>query len=344
MAPWSQGNTPGAAILVIHNGQVLHKKGYGLASLKTRTRITPNTSFLLCSMTKPFTAMAVVILAERGHLRYDEPLSLFFPEFPPYARKITLRHLLTHISGLPDYEQLWLASGLIDGDWPRSAKSKRSPFEPTAKDTLRLLAHQKALRFGPGDRWEYSNSGYVVLGQIVEKVSGQSFAQFLRKNIFQPLGMNNSVAYDETLPEVRRRATSYTQEGTSYRDIDYTPLNLIYGEDNIYSSLKDLSQWERALDTGRLVSAASLSRAFTPGKLNNGRVFGYGFGWELSRRCGLACVAHSGRWAGFRSLHLRHPEGRFAVIILSNVVQFEAAVLADQIARIYLADPMAMCH
>lgn len=337
MAPWSQGNTPGAAVLVIHHGRVLHKKGYGLASLEARTPITPRTAFLLGSLTKSFTAMAVMILAERGQLTYDAQLARFFPQFPPYARKITVRHLLTHTSGLADYGRLWLASGWIDTEWPRSSKGPRCPLEPTARDTLELLARQRALRFDPGARWEYSNSGYVVLAQIVEKVSGESFARFVRKNIFQPLGMKHSVVYDETQPKVRRRATSYTQEGTSYREIDYTPLNLIYGEDNVYSTLEELERWEEAWESGKLVTAASFRQALTPGKLNDGRFVGYGFGWELTRICGLVCVAHTGRWMGFSTIHLRYPEARLAVIILANVAQFDPPAVAHRIGEIFLS-------
>jgi CubicO group peptidase (beta-lactamase class C family) len=336
MASWTTGNTPGAAILVVQHGQVVLKKGYGLANLKTRARVTPTTAFLLCSLTKSFTAMAVVILAERGYLRYEEPLSRLFPEFPAYARKITVRHLLTHTSGLPDYEQLWLASGRIDREWPRSAKGKRSPYEPTARDTLQLLARQRVLRFDPGGRWEYSNSGYVVLAQIVEKVSGEPYARFVHRNIFQPLGMTNSVVSDEMRRKVRRRATSYTQEGTSYREIDYTPLNLIYGADNVYSTLEDLERWEEAWGRGKLVTAPAFRQALTPGKLNDGRLVGYGFGWHLSRLRGLACVAHTGRWLGFNTIHLRYPEQHLAVIVLANVAQFDVPAVAHHVAEIYL--------
>lgn len=339
LAPWSQGDTPGAAILVIKDGQVLLKKGYGLANLETRQPIDPDTAFLLCSVTKQFTAMAVMILAERGKLRYEDPLSSFFPEFPPYAQRITVRHLLQHTAGLPEYDDLFVASGRIDGFWPRSAKSRPSAFEPTSKDVLRLLAQQKELQFAPGERWQYSNSGYVILAQIVEKASGQTFAQFLQQEIFQPLGMKRSRLYDETRPTIGKRATSYRLAANGvYRDIDYAPQNAVYGGDNIYSTIEDMYQWDQALYTENLVRAATLREAFTPGRLNDGTATRYGFGWGLQEALGREALAHGGSWLGFRTYILRFPDQRFTVIVLANLAEFEPDVIATEISRIYLDD------
>lgn len=339
LKPWSQGDTPGAAIIVIKEGQVLLKRGYGLANLESRQPIGPDTSFLLCSLTKQFTAMAVMILAERGKLRYEDTLSSFFPEFPPYAQKVTIRHLLQHTAGFPEYDDLFLASGEIDRFWPRSVKSRPSRFEPTSKDVLRRLAEQKELRFVPGEKWEYSNSGYVILAQIVEKVTGQSFAQFLQQEIFQPLGMKRSRLYDETRPTVEKRATSYRlAESGLYRDIDYAPQNAVYGADNIYTTVEDMYSWDQALSTEKLVRAATLEEAFTAGRLNNGKATNYGFGWFLIEALGLEALAHGGSWLGFRTYILRFPDQRFTVIVLSNLDQFRPDVLATEISKIYLDD------
>ena len=181
LAPWSKGDTPGAAVLVIKDGKVLLKKGYGLASLETRKPIDPDTVFLLGSITKPFTAMAIMILAEQKKLRYEDSLSKFLPEFSPYAQKVTIRHLLQHTAGFPEYDDLFVKSGKMDSDWPRSVKSKPSSFEPTSKDALQILAQVKELQFTPGDQYKYSNSGYMILAQIVEKVTGKPFARFLQQ-------------------------------------------------------------------------------------------------------------------------------------------------------------------
>lgn len=341
MAPWSQGGTPGAAILVIQEGRIVLKKGYGLANLESQKPIEPDTAFLLGSVTKQFTAMAVMMLAERGKLKYDDPLSKFFPEFPAYARKLTVSHLLHHTAGFPEYEDLFLESGKLDKDYPRSAKTPRSRFEPTAKDALALLAQVKAPRFAPGEQFEYSNSGYVILARIVEKVSGQSFAQFLRQNIFQPLGMNRTLLYDETRPKVQNVATSYTVKDGVYHDIDYTPLNAIYGEDNIFTTVEDMYQWDQALYTERLVKASTLQAAFTPGTLNNGNATEYGFGWRVKDFLGLHTVSHGGAWIGFRAQIVRFPDQHFTVVVLGNLQQLGVDDIAARLSKIYLADKLA---
>ena len=338
LAPWSKGDTPGAAVLVIKDGKVLLKKGYGLASLETRKPIDPDTAFLLASITKQFTGMAIMILAERKKLHYEDSLSRFFPEFPPYAQKVTIRHLLHHTAGFPEYDDLFVKSGKMDSDWPRSVKSKPSSFEPTSKDALRILAQEKELLFAPGDQRKYSNSGYVILAQIVEKVSGKPFARFLQQEIFQPLGMKRSRLYDETRPTIKNRAMSYKLTEGVYQDIDYAPQNAIYGEDNIYTTVDDLYYWDQALYTTKLVSAATLKEAFTSGKLNNGKATNYGFGWIVSKTRGHETLSHGGGWLGFRTYILRFPEQRFTVVVLSNLAQFKPNVIAVEISKIYLDD------
>jgi CubicO group peptidase (beta-lactamase class C family) len=339
-APWSKGGTPGAAVIVIRDGTILLKKGYGLANLEEKRPITTDTVFRLASVTKQFTAMSIMMLAERGKLKYEYPLASFFPEFPPYASKITVRHLLNHMAGFPEYDELWLENGKIDGDWPRSSKTRSSSFEPTSKDALLLLGQVKKPEFTPGTEFKYSNSGYVILAQIVEKVSGQSFSQFLQQNIFQPLGMKRSLLDDETRPALGNVATSYTLKEGSYKDIDYTPVNFIYGEDNVFSTVEDMYQWDQALYTERLVKTATLKEAFAPGKLSNGATTHYGFGWGLGKTLGLDTVSHSGGWVGFCTEILRFPSEHFTVVVLSNVAEFKPERIATKISKIYLADKM----
>ena len=341
-APWSKGDTPGASVIVIKDGRILLKRGYGLANLENKRPIEPDTAFLLGSVTKQFTAMAIMMLAERGKLRYESPLSKFFPEFPPYAQQITVRHLLNHTAGFPEYDDLFLDSGKLDKDYPRSAKTKPSSFEPTAKDALAILAHVKAPHFAVGEKWEYSNSGYVILAQIVEKVSGQSFSQFLQRNVFTPLGMTRSLLYDETRPKVQNVATSYTLKDGVYKDIDYTPQNAIYGEDNIYTTVEDIYKWDQALYTEKLVKTATLKQAFTPGKLNNGTITDYGFGWKVRKFLGLNAVEHGGSWLGFRTHILRFPDQHFTVVVLANLAQLGVDDFASKIGKIYLGDYMTL--
>lgn len=339
-ATWNKGDTPGAAVIVIKDGQILLKKGYGLANLENKKPIEPDTAFLLASVTKQFTAMAIMILAEYGKLRYDDSLSQFFPQFPSYSQKITVRHLLYHLAGFPEYDDLFLESGELDKDYPRSANSMRSSFEPTVKDALAILAEVKELHFAPGEKFEYSNSGYVILALIVEKVTGQTFSQFLQQNIFQPLDMRRSLLYDETRPQIQNVATSYTLEDGDYKDIDYAPQNAIYGEDNIYTTIEDMYKWDQALYTEQLVKAATLKEAFTSGRLNNGQASGYGFGWGVHRFLGLDALAHSGSWLGFRTSIVRIPSQHFTVVVLANLAQIDAADFAAKISKIYLADKM----
>lgn len=340
LAPWSKGDTPGAAVIVVQNGRVLLSKGYGLANTETKTRIVPDTAFLLGSITKQFTAMCIMMLAERGKLSYDDPLSKFFPEFPDYAQHITVRNLLNHTGGFPEYDELFLNSGMIDKDWPRSAKTKRSAFEPTAKDALKILKQQKSLQFAPGEKWEYSNSGYVILAQIVEKASGERFRDFLRQNIFQPLGMKRSLLYDETRPKVERVATSYHLSDGVYHDIDYAPQNAVYGEDNIYTTIEDMFKWDQALYTNKLVGESTLRQAFTPGRTNDGKPTGYGFGWSLDNYLGLTRISHGGSWLGFRNFIARFPDQHFSVIVLSNLAEFPTEKIANEIVGVYLGSEL----
>ena len=341
-APWTKGRSPGAAVLVVQEGRVVHRKGYGLADIPANVPISPGTVFDLGSISKPFTAMAIMMLVERGELRYGDPLTRFFPEFPPYARKITVWHLLHHTHGIPDYEGLFLKSGLIDKDYPRPSKGAGGGLEPTIRDTLRLLARQGEPRFAPGDKYEYGGSGYVLLALIVEKVSGKPYPRFLRENIFEPLGMNSTLVYDETRPRVRNRAVSYASVGEGYKDIDYTPLNDIYGDGNVNSTVDDLYAWDQALYTEKLLKTGTLEQAFTTDKLNDGTETGYGSGWLVKNSPGLRRIAHGGSWVGFRSLLVRYPDQRLTVMVLSNFAEADRETLVYKIARVYLADQMAL--
>jgi CubicO group peptidase (beta-lactamase class C family) len=312
----------------------LLKRGYGLAKIKSKTPIRPDTSFLLGSATKSFTALAIMILADRRELSYDDSLLRFFPRFPRNAREITVRNLLQHTAGLAEYDDLFRAARKIDGDWPRSIRSQPSPFEPTSRQTLHLLAAQRKLEFYPGEDYRYSNSGYVVLAQIVEKVSGKRFRKFVAREIFEPLGMDHSIVYDETRPKVEKRATSYSWKEGKYRNVDYTPLNFIYGEDGIYTTLDDMIRWVKAIDQKRLVKPKTWKRAFTSGQLNNGKFTGYGFGWCVSDDF----VWHNALWLGFRTYIAHHPNAGLNVVVHSNCKELNATTLGADVAEIYLGD------
>ena len=337
MAPWSGTGTPGAAVLVIQNGKAVHSKGYGMASLGERRPITADTSFLLASVTKQFTAMAVMMLAEQGKLRYEDTLASFFPEFPAYAGKITVRHLLNHTAGFAEYDTLFEQAGTVrKADYGLPRKPRADAFEPTVFDVRKILAAQKVPRFAAGEKFEYSNSGYVLLALIVEKVSGQRFAEVLEQRIFRPAGMKRSLLYDERRPVVRNRATSYRKENGGWTEVNYAPSNAVYGEDNIYTTMEDLYRWDQALETNKLVTAATFQEAIRPGKLNDGSATDYGFGWRLGERAGHKAYFHSGSWLGYRNGILRIPERRLTVVVLSNVAEFRVGEIAEQIVKMYL--------
>lgn len=342
---WTKENMPGAAVGVIENGKILHSKGYGLSNIKTKTPITPETVFDLGSVSKQFTSVAAMILAERGKLSYDDLLSKYFPEFPRYAEKITIRHLMQHTSGLPDYEAAFLREGKIDREYPRTKKRPGWDYEPTSMDALQILTRQPILRFPPGDEWEYSNSGYMVLAQVVAKASGQRFADFMRENIFEPLGMQHTLVVDDSRPEVKNKAASYRLQKSKFENLDYTPVNYIYGDGSLNSTLEDMLRWVQALDEHKLVKEETWKAAFSSGELNSGATTGYGFGWYLGRTLGLEKISHTGSWAGFRNCMAFYPSQHFGIIILSNTSAIdytERSDLTSKIARLHLSNQMKM--
>jgi CubicO group peptidase (beta-lactamase class C family) len=344
-APWSGEDTPGVAVLVMKDQKILFKKGFGLENISKKIPITPETVFELCSITKQFTAMAVMMLVERGKLSFSDPLTKFFPAFPDYARKITIRHLLNHTSGLEDYVELLIRSGKIDSDFESPSDRTDWPFEPTDKDILALLFKQKFLRFIPGDEYEYCNSGYIVLGQIVEKISGKKLSQFLAENILRPLGMKNTVLNDETKPKVPHLAVSYMPAGNELKGVNYTSTRSVYGDGGLQSSLNDLIKWFDALENNRLVKTSTLKQAFTSGKLNSGANTGYGFGWYVGNAFGLERVTHSGTYIGFHHVLMYYPQQHFIALVLSNdgrLTYPDRSVLINRLAKIYLRDRMIL--
>ena len=316
---FDRSDAPGVAAMVIYKGQVAYKRGFGMADLENKIPITPQTQFLLASLSKQFTAMAIMIAREQGKLRYEDPLSKFVPEFPEYARRITVRHLLQHLSGLPDYEEILV--GKIGSDFFRSATSPPAAHEFTAAEALAALARQPKLRFEPGAKYEYSNSGYVVLGQILERATRVRYAEFLERNIFTPLAMKDSLVYDERKQKARLLALSY-QHKDGWRDISYSPLNCIYGEDNVITTLDDLFRWDQALYSEKLAPRAAIEEAFTSGKTASGKDTGYGFGWMIHTKGKRRILEHGGAWAGYRTFIRRIPEDQLTIVLLSNRSDF----------------------
>lgn len=314
-------NAPGASVMVIHNGKPVFSKGYGLANLDTKTPCTTNTNFRLASVTKQFTAMAVMILAERKQLSLGEPLTAFFPEFPTYGDNITVRHLLTHTSGLMDYED----------EIPEG-----TTLPVLDQDVLRLLMKQDRTYFPPGSEYRYSNSGYALLALIVEVRSGQTFARFLKENIFEPLKMTNTLAYEQGLSIVPNRAFGHTLKSNSWQRTDQSLTSSVLGDGGVYSSVTDLFKWDQALYKTKLVSEPMLKVAFSPLTPTDRPGRSYGFGWYITEYRGLKEIYHSGTTTGFRTRIVRYPEKNFTVIILVNRADAILDELPHQIADIIL--------
>jgi CubicO group peptidase (beta-lactamase class C family) len=343
-APLTDGKSPGLAVLVRKDGRTVFQRGYGVRDLRTLRKIDAVTDFRLASFTKQFTAMAVMLLAHDGKLRYDQPLTEIFPDFPAYAHAITLRHLLTHTSGLPDYEdvmdaRLWTPEHQIQDE-----------------DTLALLERQTTPQFAPGASWAYSNSAYVLLGLIVAKVSSEPFGQFLEDRIFKPLHMTGTLAYRNGRNTVPQRAYGYSRKAGKFVETDQSSTSATLGDGGVYSNLADLAEWDAALQNHTLLTEGEMSAALTPVKLANGgqpnwpsapggdnlhpgKPVAYGFGWFLDPYQGRPRMWHAGSTQGFRTAIQRFPAEKLTVIVLSNRTDLDAAALALQAADGYLKSP-----
>jgi CubicO group peptidase (beta-lactamase class C family) len=302
-ASFDHPNAPGASVMVIHDGKPVFAKGYGLANLDSKTPCTTNTNFRLASVTKQFTAMAVMILAEQKQLSLGESLTAFFPEFPDYGKAITVRHLLTHTSGLIDYEDV-----IPEG----------TTIPVLDQDVLRLLMKQDKTYFPPGTQYRYSNSAYALMALIVEARSGQTYARFLKENIFEPLKMTNTLAYEAGLAVVNNRALGHTLKSNVWQRTDQSITSAVLGDGGVYSSVTDLAKWDQALYKAKLVSEPMLQVAFSPLTPTDKPGRSYGFGWYITEYRGVKEIYHSGETIGFRTRIVRYPEKKFTIIILAN--------------------------
>ncbi len=325
---------PGAAVLVIEDGRVVFERGYGVTGLRTRHPIDGRTNFRLASVTKQFTAAAAMLLVRDGRLRYGDPLERFFPDFPEYGRAITIRQLLNHTSGLPDYEDLMAP---LDPSVPVEDVQIRDA------GVLELLKRQAAGKFPPGAKWDYSNSGYVLLGLAIEKAAGSPFGRFLHDRIFAPLKMDHTLAYERGKNTVPDRAYGHSREAGLWRETDQSPTSATLGDGGVYSSLADLARWDEALRRHTLLSRAEMEPALTPVRPAagppvepGGAPAAYGFGWFLNPWKGRGRMWHSGETVGFRTAVERFPGEALTVIVLANRADLDAAGLALRIADTYL--------
>ncbi|MGV8931590.1 MAG: serine hydrolase domain-containing protein [Luteimonas sp.] len=312
------GDVPGASVLVLRDGVPLVRRSYGNADLEAGVAATPQTNYRLASVTKQFTAAAILLLAQDGSLSLDDPVRKWLPSLPAAADPITLHHLLTHTSGLVDYEDVMAAD---------------ATEQVHDLDVLHLLQTQDHLYFAPGTDYRYSNSGYALLALVVGKASGRDFATFLRERIFQPLGMTQTLAREDGISTVADRAFGYSLVDGRWTRTDQSSTSAVLGDGGVYSSIDDLAKWDAALYDNRLLGDATRKLAFTAHtRTNEPDVDGYGYGWRIHGEV----LWHSGESIGFRNVIVRWPQRHLTVIVLSNRNDPEPYRLALKIADLYL--------
>lgn len=342
---------PGLAVLVRKDGKTVLERGWGLRDRRSRAVVDGRTNFRLASMTKQLTAAAIMLLVREGKLRYDTALTDVFPAFPAYGRGITIRHLLTHTSGLPDYEELMAA-----------AEKGGAPVWTAARqihddEVLTLLRGAKEGRFAPGTSFAYSNSGYVALGLVVARVSGMPFGEFLAKRVFRPLEMERTLAYEVGKNDVSARALGHARDGASFREADQSPTSATLGDGGVYSNLEDLAKWDEALRTSALFSPGAMKPALEPVTLPDGMLprwppgepggdnlqpgerVAYGFGWLLDPWKGHRRTWHHGETTGFATVIDRFPDDGLTVVVLANRDDLDVRRLALEVADACLARP-----
>ncbi len=325
---WNLSDSPGAALAVTKDSEVIYTHGYGMANLEYDIPITPTSIFDIASVSKQFAAFAIATLAHDGKLALDDDIRVHLSDVPDFGHTITIRHLLHHTSGLRD----WVQSLVIAGDMMDDVIS--------FKHILKMVRHQKTLNFKPGEEYLYSNTGYNLLAEIVETVTGNSFREWTDTNIFKPLGMTNSHFHDNYEMIVKNRAYSYqvVENGGFKHSINNTTA---LGSSSLYSTVEDLAKWILNFDNTRIGEQTVIDQMHQCGVLNNGEQISYAFGLSIGEYRGLETVGHSGSWRGFRSHLIRFPEQKFGVVILCNLNTFNPLRLTEKVADIYLADVFA---
>ena len=317
------GAVPGASVIVIQNGRVVLSRAYGMADLTNGVAATPRTDYRLASVTKQFTAMAILLLVKDGKLGYDVPVRDILTEMPPASHQVTIRNLLNHTSGVLDYEDLIPDTQTV---------------QVHDADVLKLLATRDSMNFAPATHYRYSNSGYCLLALIVERVSRMPFARFLQERIFGPLGMTSSVAHRDGVDTVPNRAYGYTPDSGRFLPTDQSVTSATLGDGGVYTSVEDLVRWDQALYPGGLMDSATMTQATTPPLLLNDSTQ-YGFGWFIDSYRGVRRWRHTGETSGFRNAIQRYPDRRFTVIILTNRNGGDPATIAERITDQLLFHP-----
>lgn len=306
------------SILIARNGSTIFSKGYGMANIELNVPNSPKTVFKIASLTKQFTAMAIMQLQERGKLNVNDAICKYLEDCPKIWHPITIRQLLTHTSGIPNFSSL--------PDW-----DEKLSIQPYTQADFVKIFRDLPLLFSPGENFKYSNSGYYLLGLIIEKTSGKSFESYLRENIFAPLGMKNTSLYNPR-PLIPNMATGYYWSLNSFVNAPYHNSTSSFANGGLISTTEDLLLWEQALYTEKFVTRKSLDEIFTPNKKD------YGYGWIIEKKFNRKSFYHSGSFNGFSSFILRFPDDKVAIIILSNSDETSATKAAMNLAAIVFGE------
>lgn len=320
-AEMAKSHIPAISITVMQNGKTVYLKDYGMANVELSVPASADTEYELLSVGKQFTSTAVMLLVEEGKLTLDDKIAKFLPDTPAAWSQITVRHLLSHTSGITDY---------IDApDWWQNIRLDRSP-QDLIKPVMSL-----PLDFQPGEKWDYSNTNYYLLGMIIEKISGKPYADFLSEQIFKPLGMNNP-RVNNFKDIIKNRAADYHWQGGSLQNAEYVSPTQKWAAGSVISTASDMAMWAIALDTAKLLKKQTLDLMQTPVKLNNGKETKYGFGNELDVDHGHRVAGHQGGGLAFNATLLRFPDDKLSVVVLCNLTQAPSQAIAKRIASVYL--------
>jgi CubicO group peptidase (beta-lactamase class C family) len=326
-AAFDKRDSPGCAVSVSDSGRTVFAKGYGMASLEHDMPITPSSAFYAASVSKQFTAFAVAMLAQQGKLSLDDDIRKWIPEVPNFGKKITVRNLIHHTSGLRDYFGLLGMTG-----WPSDGPLTEARF-------LDLVSRQKALNFDPGSRHLYSNTGYVLLSILVKRVSGQSLREFADQAIFGPLGMSNSHFRDDHTALVKNRALAYSRDKDAWQ-MDVPGFDVV-GDGGLFTTADDMAKWARNFDDHTVGGDAVAATVLTRGRLTSGDSIPYAFGLSHGVYRGQPIIEHGGAYGGYRTQLLRFPAQHFAVVTLCNAATANAGQLSQSVADVYLGDRLA---
>lgn len=323
-AQWNKPDSPGCALAVIKDGQVLYKRGYGIANLDYAVPISSKTVFNIGSMSKQFTAISIALLARQGKVSLDDDIRKYLPEMPQYSAPVTIRRLIHHTSGIREYSHLLQLAGTRFQD-------------VRADDVYKIITRQNDLNFKPGDEYLYSNSGYFLLARIVQRASGKSLRHFAEENIFKPLGMSSTRFHDDPSEVITNRATGYSSRKDGGFAIESTSSDSV-GDGGLLTTIDDLILWDRIFDENKLSGGQDLIReALTRATLNNGERIDYGFGLDVETYRGLNVFGHGGAFNGFNADMIRFPDQGFTVFCLCNLSNVESGRLTRQVADVYLA-------